>query len=83
MAQKQLNRVEILITKDISTGEVSAQMNAVCWSPELETMFGVSLPLAGVDDIANNAVDALKEHMSDGGKHDVTDCPPLPEPEAE
>ena len=82
MAQKQLNRVEILITKDISTGEVSAQMNAICWSPELETIFGVSLPLAGVDDIANNAVDALKEHMSDGGKHDVTDCPP-PESEAE
>ena len=82
MAQKQLNAVEILITKDISTGEVNAQMSAICWSPELETRFGVNLPLTGVDDIANNAVAALKEHMADGGKHDVTDCPP-PESEAE
>ena len=76
MAKKQLNAVEIRITKDIATGEIIGEMSAICWSPELETRFGVRLPLSGVDDIANNAVAALKEHMAGGGAHEVTECPP-------
>ena len=74
MAKKELHKVEILIQKDIASGEINAQMNAVCWSPELETRFGVSLPLSGVDDIANNAVTALKEHMAGDGAHEVTEA---------
>ena len=82
MAQKRLDKVEIRITKNIATGKISGDMSAICWSPELETRFGVRLPLAGVDDIINNAVDSLKEHMAGDGAHEVTECPP-PESEAE
>lgn len=74
MAQKRLDKVEIIIVKDLASGEIQGTMNAMCWSPELETRFGVSLPLAGVDDIANNAVAALKEHMAGDGAHEVTEA---------
>tara|TARA_R100000152_G_C6582597_1_gene45927 strand:+ start:80 stop:319 length:240 start_codon:yes stop_codon:yes gene_type:complete len=74
MAQKRLDNVEIIIQKDLASGEVRAAMNAVCWSPELETRFNVSLPLSGVEDIANNAVAALKEHMAGDGAHEVTEA---------
>ncbi len=74
MAQKRLDNVEIIIQKDLASGEIRAAMNAICWSPELETRFSVSLPLSGVEDIVDNAVTALKENMAGDGAHEVTEA---------
>ena len=84
MAEKRLDRVEILIQKDLTVGDVNGVINAVCYSPDLEVGFGVSLPLGGVEDIMANAITALKTHMEDGGKHTVIESeviPPTPEAE--
>jgi hypothetical protein len=74
MAQKRLDNAEIIIQKDLASGEIRAAISAVCWSPELETRFNVSLPLSGVDEVVGNAVAALKEHMAGGGAHEVTEA---------
>jgi len=78
MAHKRLDRIEIVLHKNISTGDSSGSVSAVCYSEDLEAGFGVSLPLAGIDAILDNAIDALKTHMSQDGKHEVIDCPPPP-----
>ena len=74
MAQKRLDNVEIIIQKNLASGEIRAAMNALCWSPELETRFNVSLPLSGVEEIVDNAIIALKEHMAGDGAHEVTEA---------
>ena len=84
MAEKRLDRVEIVIQKDLTVGDINGVINAVCYSPDLEVGFGVSLPLGGVEDIMANAITALKTHMEDGGKHTVIESevtPPAPEAE--
>tara|TARA_R100000152_G_C6769067_1_gene194772 strand:- start:1652 stop:1894 length:243 start_codon:yes stop_codon:yes gene_type:complete len=79
MAEKRLDRVEIVIQKDLEIGEVKGVINAQCFSPDLEVGFVVSLPLAGVEEIMTNSIDALKTHMEDGGKHSVIESAPKEE----
>ena len=80
MAEKRLDRVEIQIIKDIATGETQARCQAVCFSPDIGASFGVSLGLDGTDELANQAVEALKIQLSDNGKHEVTEASPPPTP---
>ena len=74
MAEKRLDRIEIQIVKDIATGEVKARCQAVCFSPDINAAFGVSVPVDGMDTIASEAVESLKVHLSDDGKHTVTEA---------
>ena len=84
MALKQLHQVQVTITKDLSTGQLAANCQAIATLPEIDnTRFGVSLPVEGdgVTSLMTNAIDALKAKMEEGG-HTVEDAPP-PEPELE
>tara|TARA_R110001599_G_scaffold289652_1_gene492637 strand:+ start:693 stop:950 length:258 start_codon:yes stop_codon:yes gene_type:complete len=85
MALKQLHQVQVTITKDISTGEIIANCQAIATLPEIDgTRFGVNVPVSGdgVTGLMDNAVGALKETMSQGG-HTVEDASAPEEPEAE
>ena len=78
MAKKTLHQVQVTIVKTVSTGEVSAQCQAIATLPEIEgTRFGVSLPMSGdgVTELIDNAISALKDQMSTGG-HTVEDAVP-------
>ncbi len=78
MAIKKLHQVQVTISKDVATGEVSAQCRAIATLPEIEgTRFGVSLPMSGdgVTELIDNAIAALKDQMSTGG-HTVEDAVP-------
>ena len=78
MAIKTLHRVQVTISKDVATGEVSAQCQAIATLPEIEgTRFGVSLPMSGdgVTELIDNAIAALKDSMATGG-HTVEDAVP-------
>ena len=78
MAIKRLHQVQVTISKDVVTGEVSAQCQAIATLPEIEgTRFGVSLPMSGdgVTELIDNAISALKDQMSTGG-HTVEDAVP-------
>lgn len=78
MATKQLHKVQVTIIKSIADGSVSASCQAIATLPEIDgTRFGVNLPLEGdgVTALINDAVEALKVKMSDGG-HTVTDAEP-------
>ena len=78
MATKTLHQVQVTISKNIATGEVSAQCQAIATLPEIDgTRFGVSLPMEGdaVTELIDNAIAALKEQMSTGG-HTVEDATP-------
>jgi len=81
MAIKKLHQVQVTISKDVATGEVSAQCQAIATLPEIEgTRFGVSLPMGGdgVTELIDNAIAALKDKMSEGG-HTVEDATPAEE----
>tara|TARA_R100000458_G_C8177913_1_gene176030 strand:+ start:499 stop:753 length:255 start_codon:yes stop_codon:yes gene_type:complete len=83
MALKQLHKVQITISKDIASGETSANCQAIATLPEIDgTRFGVNLPLEGdgVTSLINSAVDALKAKMAEGG-HTVEDAQPPAEEE--
>ena len=82
MAIKRLHQVQVTISKDVATGEVSAQCQAIATLPEIEgTRFGVSLPMSGdgVTELIDNAIAALKDNMATGG-HTVEDAVPAEEP---
>ena len=82
MAIKKLHQVQVTISKDVATGEVSAQCQAIATLPEIEgTRFGVSLPMSGdgVTELIDNAIAALKDNMATGG-HTVEDAVPAEEP---
>jgi len=74
MAEKRLDRVEIQIVRDIASGETQARCQAICFSPDLDATFGVSLPVGGVDQLTDQAIEALKDHLSDNGTHNVTEA---------
>tara|TARA_R100000655_G_scaffold85285_1_gene124955 strand:+ start:38228 stop:38491 length:264 start_codon:yes stop_codon:yes gene_type:complete len=77
MALKQLHQVQVTITKDLSTGQLTANCQAIATLPEIEnTRFGVNLPVEGdgVTSLINNAIEALKTKMAEGG-HTVEDAP--------
>ena len=70
MAIKTLHQIQVTISKDVATGEVSAQCQAIATLPEIEgTRFGVSLPMSGdgVTELIDNAIAALKDKMAEGG----------------
>ena len=78
MAIKKLHRVPVTISKDVSSGVVSAQCQAIATLPEIEgTRLGVSLPMSGdgVTELIDNAIAALKDKMAEGG-HTVEDATP-------
>lgn len=82
MAIKKLHQVQVTISKDVATGEVSAQCQAIATLPEVEnTRFGVSLPMGGdgVNELIDNAIAALKDKMAEGG-HTVEDAVQAEEP---
>jgi|TARA_R100000030_G_scaffold90705_1_gene75449 hypothetical protein len=83
MAKKQLNQIEIILVKNISTGQTAGEVKAYCYSEDLEAPFMVSMPIGGADSIIEDAINAMKEHMADGGKHEVVDAPPPPPPPPE
>lgn len=83
MAKKQLDQIEIILVKNISTGQTAGEVKAYCYSEDLEAPFMVSMPIGGADSIIENAVTAMKEHMADGGKHEVVDAPAPPAPVVE
>jgi hypothetical protein len=80
MATKVVHTVQITITKDIASNEVSASCQAICFSPDIGARFGVNLPVDtdSVDGIMTSAVEALKGNLAEGG-HTVLDAEPEPE----
>jgi len=81
MAIKRLHQIQVTISKDVSSGVVSAQCQAIATLPEVEnTRFGVSLPMSGdaITALIDNAIAALKDQMSTGG-HTVEDATPAEE----
>mgnify|MGYP003113844509 CR=1 FL=1 len=83
MAKKQLNQIEIILVKNISTGQTAGEVKAYCYSEDLNAPFMVSMGIDGADSVINDAVAAMKEHMADNGKHEVVDAPPPPPPPVE
>ena len=78
MAIKRLHQIQLTITKDVSSGELAANCQAIATLPEIEgTRLGVNLPIEGdaVTSLMENAITALKEKMSEGG-HTVEDATP-------
>ena len=76
MAVKKLHRVQLTITKDVATGEIVGNCQAIATLPEIEgARFGVNLPIEGegVTNLMASAVAALKENMEEGG-HTVEDA---------
>ena len=76
MATKTLHTVQVTITKSIADNSVSASCQAIATLPEIDgTRFGVNLPLDGDGVIAliNDAIEALKAKMAEGG-HTVEDA---------
>jgi len=74
--RKIIHRVQLTITKSISDGAITASCQAIATLPEVDNArVGVSLPLEGdgVTALINDAVDALKVKMSEGG-HTVEDA---------
>lgn len=80
MAKKQLNQIEIILVKNMSTGQTAGEVKAYCYSEDLEAPFMVSMPIGGAESIIENASTAIKEHMANGGKHEVIDAPAPPPP---
>ena len=80
MASKIIHQVQVTITKDVATGEVSGSCQAICFSPDIGARFGVNLPVDGdgVTSLIESAEAALKENLAEGG-HTVTDAEPEPE----
>tara|TARA_R100000458_G_C8136604_1_gene149448 strand:- start:226 stop:498 length:273 start_codon:yes stop_codon:yes gene_type:complete len=83
MAKKQLNQIEIVLVKNISTGQTAGEVKAYCYSEDLSAPFMVSMAIDGAEGVIENATTAMKEHMADGGKHEVVDAPPPPPPPVE
>ena len=80
MATKVVHTVQITITKNIASDEVTASCQAICFSPDIGARFGLDLPVEAdsVDGIMTSAVEALKGKLAEGG-HTVLDAEPEPE----
>ena len=79
MALKRLHTIQVTIAKDIASGEVSANCQAVATLPEIDGhRIGVNLPMDGdaITSLIDSAVDALKAKMGEGG-HTVEDAQPV------
>ena len=77
MASKIVHQIQVTVTKDIKSGEVSGNCQAICFSPDIGAKFGVNLELEGdgVTNLMESAEAALKENLAEGG-HTVTDAEP-------
>ena len=77
MASKVIHQIQVTVTKDIASGEVSGNCQAICFSPDIGARFGVNLPIEGdgVTSLIESAEAALKENLAEGG-HTVTDAEP-------
>ena len=77
MANKVIHQIQVTVTKDVKSGEVSGTCQAICFSPDINARFGVNLPIEGdgVTDLIESAEAALKENLAEGG-HTVTDAEP-------
>tara|TARA_Y100001938_G_C8061056_1_gene417275 strand:+ start:1205 stop:1459 length:255 start_codon:yes stop_codon:yes gene_type:complete len=83
MAKKIIHTVTVTIAKNVETGKVTANCQAIARLPEINnTRFGVNLEMEGdgVTSLIDNAVDALKVKMSEGG-HTVEEAQPPAEDE--
>tara|TARA_R100000458_G_scaffold49507_1_gene49134 strand:+ start:125 stop:370 length:246 start_codon:yes stop_codon:yes gene_type:complete len=80
MATKIVHTVQVVITKDIASNEVTASCRALCFSPDIGARFDVNLAVEpdSVDGIMTSAVEALKGNLAEGG-HTVLDAEPEPE----
>ena len=80
MATKVVHTVQITITKNIASDEVTASCQALCFSPDIGARFGVNLSVEpdSVNGIMTDAVEALKGSLAEGG-HTVLDAEPEPE----
>ena len=79
MALKRLHTIQVTISKDIASGEISANCQAVATLPEIDGhRIGVNLSIdeASAADIINSAIAALKAKMAEGG-HTVEDAQPV------
>ena len=79
MAIKRLHQVQLTITKDVASGEIAANCQAIATLPEIDgTRFGVSLPVGGeaVASLMESTLVALKEKMQEGG-HTVENAQPV------
>ena len=80
MASKVVHQIQVTVTKNVATGEVSGSCQAICFSPDIGARFGVNLPVEGdgITSIIESAEAALKANLAEGG-HTVTDAEPEPE----
>ena len=79
MALKRLHTIQVTISKDIASGQVSASCQATATLPEIDGhRIGVNLSIdaASAADIINSAIAALKAKMAEGG-HTVEDAQPV------
>ena len=83
MAEKIIEKIEVVIAKDLSTGQFGSMLTASCYSPDLDANFGIQLPINGAEGFLSNAMDALKTHLADDGKHVVSERTPPETVEAE
>ena len=78
MAIKRLHQIQLTIVKDVASGELVANCQAIATLPEIEgTRLGVNLPIEGesITSLMESTVVALKEKMAEGG-HTVEDAAP-------
>lgn len=76
MALKRLHTIQVSISKDIATGAVSANCQAMATLPEIDGhRIAVNLPIdeAGATTIIDSAIESLKVKMAEGG-HTVEDA---------
>ena len=77
MAQKTLSRIEVVVVKDIATGEVNAQCSGIFNLADVGGMRGgesIAISGAGVDAILAECEAGLKTHMAADGAHTVVDA---------
>ena len=79
MALKRLHAIQVTISKDIASGQVSANCQAVATLPEIDghrIAVNLSIDEAGATTIIDSAIESLKAKMAEGG-HTVEDVQPV------
>lgn len=82
MAQKTLSRIEVVVVKDVASGDVSAQCSGIFNLADVGGMRGgesIAISGAGVDAILAECEAGLKTHMAADGAHTVVDAQPQEE----
>ena len=77
MAQKTLSRIEVVVVKDIASGDVTAQCSGIFNLADVGGMRGgesMGISGAGVDAILAECEAGLKAHMAADGAHTVVDA---------